>query len=41
MNAKDQIGEATIFKQLVTKIRDLQDEIKAKDSEIKAFSQTI
>ena len=41
MNAKDHIGEAIIFKQLVAKIRDLEEEIEAKDSEIKAFSQTI
>ena len=41
MNAKDQIGEAIIFEQLMAKIRDLEEEIEAKDSEIKAFSQTI
>lgn len=41
MNAKDEIGEAVIFRQLVTKIRDLQEEVEAKDAEIEAFQTTI
>lgn len=34
MNAKDEVGEAIIVKQLVAKIKDLQDEVVAKDSEV-------
>lgn len=41
MNAKDEIGEAIIVKQLVAKIQDLQDEVKAKDSEVDSFATTI
>lgn len=31
MNAKDQIGESIILKQFITKIKDLQEEIAARD----------
>ena len=41
MNAKDEIGEAIIFKQLVAKVRDLQDEVAAKDAEVQAFADAI